>query len=144
MYSQTKSGAYCYYDFSDDNAEKYGKLYNWYAVNDARGLAPEGWHVPSEHEWRLLMKEVGGEDEAFAKLRSASGWLIEQDSIEVSGFNAKPEGGIGKGGSFVGIGEMAIFWSSTSYPVNDAFIVILNIVLQVLIHSGSGIQRLLH
>ncbi|MGB3079964.1 MAG: FISUMP domain-containing protein, partial [Saprospiraceae bacterium] len=46
------TGAYCYYaNDSATYAAVYGKLYNWYAVNDPRGLAPEGWHIPSDFEW---------------------------------------------------------------------------------------------
>jgi len=46
------TGAYCYYNNdSTTYAATYGKLYNWYAVNDPRGLAPEGWHIPTDFEW---------------------------------------------------------------------------------------------
>ena len=47
-----KKPAWCFYDNDPANGEKYGKLYNWHAVNDPRGLAPEGWHVPSDEEWK--------------------------------------------------------------------------------------------
>jgi uncharacterized protein (TIGR02145 family) len=51
QWENLKTGAWCYYDNKLSNGEKYGKLYNWYAVNDARGLAPDGYHVPSDNEW---------------------------------------------------------------------------------------------
>ncbi len=55
------TGAYCYYDNdSATYAAVYGKLYNWYAVNDPRGLAPEGWHVPTDFEWTTLADCLGG------------------------------------------------------------------------------------
>lgn len=47
------TGAWCYYN-NDPNNESYGKLYNWYAIEDPRGLAPEGWHVPLDSEWETL------------------------------------------------------------------------------------------
>ena len=47
-------GAWCYYENDDQNGMKYGKLYNWYAVNDSRGLAPKGYHIPSDAEWTVL------------------------------------------------------------------------------------------
>ena len=47
--------AWCYYENDPKNGEKYGKFYNWYAVNDPRGLAPEGWHVPSDGEWTEMI-----------------------------------------------------------------------------------------
>jgi hypothetical protein len=43
--------AWCYYDNDPKNGKKYGKLYNWFAVNDPRGLAPKSWHVPTDEEW---------------------------------------------------------------------------------------------
>ena len=50
------TGAWCYYNNDVANGPIYGKLYNWYAVNDPRGLAPQGWHVPSNVDWRKLIK----------------------------------------------------------------------------------------
>src|ERR1035437_2945754 len=55
------TGAWCWYNNdSATNASTYGKLYNWYAVNDPRGLAPTGWHVPSDAEWTTLSTCLGG------------------------------------------------------------------------------------
>ena len=51
--------AWCYYDNNPANGTKYGKLYNWHAVNDSRGLAPEGWHVPTDEEWTVLENSLG-------------------------------------------------------------------------------------
>ena len=51
--------AWCYYKNSPENGKKYGKLYNWFAVNDPRGLAPEGWHVPTYEEWSILAEFLG-------------------------------------------------------------------------------------
>jgi hypothetical protein len=64
--------AWCYYENDPKNGAKYGKLYNWYAVNDPRGLAPAGWHVPSDAEWTTLGDQLG--DEASNKMKSTSGW----------------------------------------------------------------------
>ena len=46
-----KQAVWCYYDNDFKNGTKYGKLYNWYAVNDPRGLAPEGWDIPTDDDW---------------------------------------------------------------------------------------------
>lgn len=51
--------AWCYYDNDPVNGEKYGKLYNWYAVNDPRRLAPEGWKIPSDEDWTTLTDLFG-------------------------------------------------------------------------------------
>jgi len=66
--------AWCYYDNDPANGKKYGKLYNWYAVNDSRGLAPDGYHIPSHAEWEKLTDFLGGNSVAGAKMKSKSGW----------------------------------------------------------------------
>jgi uncharacterized protein (TIGR02145 family) len=68
-----KQPAWCYYDNDPVNGTKYGKLYNWYAVNDPRGLASVGYHIPSDAEWDVLTTYLG-EDVAGKKMKSASGW----------------------------------------------------------------------
>ena len=69
-----KQPAWCYYENNTANGTKYGKLYNWYAVVDSRGLAPAGWHVPTDEEWTVLSTFLGGEDVAGKKMKSTSGW----------------------------------------------------------------------
>jgi hypothetical protein len=54
------TGAWCYYYNDPIQGTKYGKLYNWYAVNDLRGLAPQGWHIPNEAELFTLETTLGG------------------------------------------------------------------------------------
>jgi uncharacterized protein (TIGR02145 family) len=71
---ENKQAVWCYYNFDSKNEAKYGKLYNYYAVNDPRGLAPEGWHIPKNSEWYLLTDYLGGENKAGLKLKKASGW----------------------------------------------------------------------
>lgn len=55
------TGAYCDYDNSVGNGTTYGRLYNWFAVNDSRKIAPTGWHVSSDAEWTVLTTYLGGE-----------------------------------------------------------------------------------
>jgi len=71
---EAKQPAWCYYDNDPKNGAKYGKLYNWYAVNDPRGLAPVGWHVPTSDEWEILIDYLGGYQEAVVKIKSKIGW----------------------------------------------------------------------
>jgi uncharacterized protein (TIGR02145 family) len=71
---ENKQPAWCYYNNDPANGVKYGKLYNWYAVNDQRGLAPAGYHVPSDEEWTILSDYLGGSDIAGKKMKSKSGW----------------------------------------------------------------------
>jgi len=86
-----KKPTWCYYNNDSKNGAKYGKLYNWYAVSDARGLAPYGWHIPSEKEWIKLIEFLGGEDIAGTKLKSKTGWK-EENGTDNYGFKALPGG----------------------------------------------------
>jgi aspartate kinase len=52
--------AWCYYENRSENGRIYGKLYNWYALNDPRGLAPAGWSIPENNDWRTLVKNLKG------------------------------------------------------------------------------------
>ena len=76
------TGAWCYYENNAANGTKYGKLYNWYAVNDARGLAPAGWHIPTDQEWTVLENSLG--DDAGKKMKSTSGWESWTEDITCS------------------------------------------------------------
>jgi len=66
--------AWCYYEKDPTNGEKLGRLYNWFTVSDLRGLAPNGWHVPSDEEWIILIDYLGGEEIAGLKMKNTTGW----------------------------------------------------------------------
>jgi uncharacterized protein (TIGR02145 family) len=114
--------AWCYYDNDPEYGEKCGKLYNWYAVNDPRGLAPEGYHVPTNEEWTILEEFLGGYDIAGHKMKSVEGWedwededgeLQNGNGDNSSGFNGLPCGSSDIGGGFYFIREYTFFWSTT-------------------------------
>ena len=67
---ENKQPAWCNYKNDPANGEKYGKLYNWFAVNDPRGLAPKGCHIPSDKEWTVLTDFLGGNKVAGTKMKS--------------------------------------------------------------------------
>jgi len=69
---ENQQPAWCYYENKGENGTTYGKLYNWYAVNDPRGLAPNGYHIPTDAEWTILTDNLG--EEASTKMKNASGW----------------------------------------------------------------------
>ena len=110
---------WCYYKFDKTNGEKYGKLYNIYAVNDPRVIAPMGWHVPSEEEFNELINYAGGEKVAGIKLKSKNGWDTfegwglqpdeDGNGTDDFGFNLLPGGWLSER-SFYGIGEYGSFW----------------------------------
>jgi uncharacterized protein (TIGR02145 family) len=111
--------AWCYYNNDPINGQKYGKLYNWYAVNDSRGLAPAGWHIPSNKEWRQLTDQLGGWKVAGKKLKSKEGWFEDGNGTNESGFSALPGGRRTSYDketyTFDAIGKWGCFWSSTKF-----------------------------
>ena len=116
------TAAWCYYNNDPANEAIYGKLYNWYAVNDPRGLAPIGWHIPSDTEWATLISCLGGSNVASGKLKEAgtSHWLNPNgDATNSSGFTGLPGGLLGNGGNFFYLGTHGYWWSSTEREDNS-------------------------
>jgi len=111
---------WCYYNNDPKNGPKYGKLYNWYAVNDPRGLAPNGWSVPAEADWAKLIYYLGGPGVAGDKMKSTTGWNEDYNGHNQSGFNGVPGGYRDDIGSFYKIGNVATWWSSTESKANKA------------------------
>ena len=110
---ESKQPAWCYYDNDPANGTKYGRLYNWYAVNDARGLAPKGWHVASNAEFTVLVDFLGGKDITYTKIKSISSWKENCNGTNESGFSAHPGGGRRDDGTFGAIGDIGNWWTST-------------------------------
>jgi uncharacterized protein (TIGR02145 family) len=108
---QNATPAWCYYDFNPNNENIYGKLYNSYAINDSRELAPIGYHMPTNNNWVNLIDCLGGKKVAGYKLKSASGWL--NNGSDEYGFSALPAGGTNSSQRTThgGIGESCHFWS---------------------------------
>jgi uncharacterized protein (TIGR02145 family) len=107
--------AWCYYKNDPTNNEKYGKLYNWYAVNDPRGIAPKGWKVPTDKDWSELSDLLGNDLDAGYKLKSTSGWDSDGNGTDEFGFNAVPSGFRKTTGEFSSLGSFALYWSATQY-----------------------------
>lgn len=104
-FNKQKEGCYCYFNFDAENGNKYGKLYNWYAVNDPRGLSPKGFKVSSGADLIKLVENFGGELLAKDKLIAeggfeafSSGWCDEFGEMDNQSFT---------------------FWSSSINPRND-------------------------
>ncbi len=119
--SINKQPAWCYYENDSNYDAQYGKLYNWYAVNDPRGLSPIGYHIPSSTELfnlkQFLAKKEGeiySSQRASYRLKSIQGWNDDQcNGDNSSGFSGLPGGYRGIGGNFGLIGKYAYWWSST-------------------------------
>jgi uncharacterized protein (TIGR02145 family) len=115
-WSKLTYGAWCYYDNIDSNGITYGKLYNMYAVLDPRGLAPAGFHIPSDKDWTILTDYLGGKDEAGVKMKEAgtTHWpRPNTGATNSSGFTGLPAGYRDDNGAFVSIGVNGFWWSST-------------------------------
>ena len=140
--------ACCFYNYQQENGKAYGMLYNWFALIDPRGLAPEGWHIPSDQEWTQLTDYLcginGSEktqksyfqslgegagteviDGVAAQMKHTIGWCEDGNGTNSAGFAALP-GGYGNCdpsgmlSDFEGIGEEGKWWSltETSDPSN--------------------------
>jgi uncharacterized protein (TIGR02145 family) len=127
-WENTTTGAYSIYNNDATNNTNYGKLYNWYAVADPKGLCPVGWHVPSDGEWKTLEISLGmstidadltgGRGTAQnvgGKLKSTSTlWNTPNDgATNASGFSGLPGGTRSFNGVYVSIGIYGYWWSST-------------------------------
>ncbi|MFH1891455.1 MAG: FISUMP domain-containing protein [Candidatus Zixiibacteriota bacterium] len=147
-WSSLTTGAYCEYDNDPANVDMYGRLYNWYAVDDSRRIAPEGWHVPTDDEWKQLEMYLGmsqaeadaigirGTDEG-GKLKEAgtTHWNPPNTgATNESGFTALPGGGRYDHGEFASMVYDADFWCSTEIYSSNAW-------MRTLRNSFSGVDR---
>jgi uncharacterized protein (TIGR02145 family) len=135
---ENKQPAWCYYNNDSQLGETYGKLYNYYAIIDNRGLAPEGWHVPSVSEWNALKQHLG--KECGIALKSEDEWSYSGDDIRgetmfekwkgnnESGFNGLPGGirfigpiapnGFKENWDFSGVNSDGRWWSTETDSKN--------------------------
>ena len=112
------TGAWCYYKNDRANGAAYGKLYNWYAVHDPRGLAPVGWHIPSDAEFTTLSTFLGGDAVAGGKMKEAgtAHWFPPNtDATNSSGFTGLPGGYRNEYAIFGKDGIYNYWWSATEY-----------------------------
>ncbi len=104
-WAQLSTGAWAYPDSQAALRRSFGLLYNWYAVNDPRGLCPTGWRLPTHDEWTALTNALGGETKAGAQLKGKG---------LAAGFR-------GSDGTYGGLGSYAYWWSSTGSGINGAW-----------------------
>ena len=139
-WASTTNGAWSYYNNEVGLSCPYGKLYNWYACNDARQICPAGWHLPSNEDWILLVYQFGGVNFAGGALRStgtnqdASGYWTAPNAgaTNISGFSALPGGQIDLAGSSLYYGNSGLWWTSTQDTPNTVFSVELS-------YAGVGV-----
>ncbi len=121
--SLTQKGAWCYYNNDSSENALYGKIYNWYTVNDT-ALCPAGWHVPTTNDWTILSNYLGGNTVAGGKLKETGLTHYNFQNVDAtnsSGFTGVPAGG--RSESFPNIlfsarGNLGFWWESNSIAYN--------------------------
>jgi len=131
-WKQTTDGAFSYYEDLSKNADSYGSLYNGYAVTTGK-LCPEGWHIPSDEEWKELetflgvgkdeINRTGGRSTLSGLVKFSDYWKDNTESMEnTSGFSVIPAGTRNDYGDFMVAGQFAGFWTSTPYETADNYL----------------------
>jgi len=139
------TGAHCNFANDKTHVSTYGTLYNWYTLTDSRGIAPIGWRVPTDEDWKELEMYLGmsqadadKEDQyrgnISGKLKATSGWNGGGNGTDESGFNALPAGYRYSDGTFLRMGDYAYFWCATEYDNGYAWDRYLD-------SYGSGVGR---
>lgn len=134
------SGAYCDYINTPDPSGPFGRLYNWFAVNDSRNIAPNGWHIPTDDEWTILTTYLGGEDAAGNKLKEAGSFYWGDDNTRATnetGFTALPGGFREPNGTYGAMYVGGWWWSSTEYSDTIAWIRYMHTALLYVVHDYS-------
>lgn len=121
-WSELTTGAWCWYENKDEYGKRYGRLYNWYAVSDPRGLAPEGWRVATDDDWEKLAEALGGELVAGGALKDARAWKSSEGTTRRSDFALLPSGARREtDGRFLLLGEYSRLWSATESSSEKAW-----------------------
>jgi len=110
-----------YYLNNPEKGKIQGNIYNWYAVNDPRGLCPQGWRVPTKDDWQELINYLGGNEQAGLLLKNIEGWGGDGNGNNLSGFAGLPGGFRGYDGISYSSGYMARWWTSTEHSKYFAY-----------------------
>ena len=135
QWSSLTTGAWCWYNNDSATfAATYGKLYNWYAVNDPRGLAPRGWHVPTDAEWNKMTKFLdpsldttainwaGSNIGGILKETGTSHWASPNTGANnSSGFTALPGGNRHYYGTCYNFSNLETWWTASAYDATNAW-----------------------
>lgn len=123
LWMNATSGAWCFFQNNNSNNIPLGKLYNFYAVVDNRGLCPTGWHIPANAEWEILANQLGGAEVAGGKMKivGVDHWNTPNtDATNEGGFTAFPAAFRRTDGSFADPGITTIWWTSTLMDISNA------------------------
>ncbi|MBK9981473.1 MAG: hypothetical protein IPP15_03440 [Saprospiraceae bacterium] len=122
---------WCYYNNDFLLGKKYGILYNWFAINDSRGLAPAGWHIPDNEEWIMLANLLNGSTLIDPEIKNSSVWLEDncgfqsfkkENGINENNFAGLPGGYRNENGKFTAMGVSSNWWSATEENRYNAWV----------------------
>jgi uncharacterized protein (TIGR02145 family) len=114
--ARNKQPAWCYYNNDPIIGKKNGIIYNWYAVNDPRGLAPDGWRLPSSDDFDVLILSYGGKNLAGKKIKQ----------LDENGFKGFAAGERNQRGVFHSMNETSSWWCSDWNTEYFAFYIYLD------------------
>jgi uncharacterized protein (TIGR02145 family) len=137
LWQNLTKGSYIDFNNAAENGITYGHLYNFYAVSDLRSICPAGWHVPTDHEWNVLINNLGGDSIAGRKLKEKGTihWDGPNSGVtNVTGFTALPGGYRSDSGLFLNLRKMGYWWSSSPDDSSGGWIRIMN-------HIDNGVSR---
>ena len=119
------SGTWSYYENDATFNHPYGKLYNWFAVTDARNVCASGWHPPTDSEWVTLIDFLGGTTVAGDKLKESgeAHWVLQNTvANNSSGFTALPGGSRSVDGYVHPIEFIGMYWSSSASDASKGWV----------------------
>jgi uncharacterized protein (TIGR02145 family) len=131
QWQTANSGAWTYYNNDASLSCPYGKWYNWFAAADPVGLCPQGWHVPNEEDWDMLLSildpitpagEVGNVSGGPMKSVGTTYWASPNEyATNSSGFSGLPNGNRGMNGSYYSIGLNSNWWSADQFNSQEGW-----------------------
>jgi uncharacterized protein (TIGR02145 family) len=124
QWKNSTTPGYCVYGNNTSYKTTYGCLYNWYAINDSRNIAPVGWHIPTDEDWATLVEYLGGENVAGNHLKETgiTHWIKPNDLCAVNTYNftALP-GGMRNGNGFFSEMTTTAYWWSSINLLSEAY-----------------------
>jgi uncharacterized protein (TIGR02145 family) len=122
-WTNLKAGAWCTFTNNANFGQIYGKLYNWYTVQDSRGVCPVGWRIPKKNDFEILKNNLGGDSLSAVRLmESGPEYWKSNTGNNTSGFSARAGSWRGGDGNFYyWVGDSGHWWTSTKESGNTTW-----------------------
>jgi len=132
-----KRPAWCYYNNDPKMGEKYGRMYNYFAVTDRRGLAPRNYYVATEDAWNELITHAGGVNKAGYFLKSKYGWSGNGNGLNEVSFTALPGGWRNFHGEFSSVGNNTFWWMEGGFINGSTLVRMSSLNTEVVFGTAS-------